>query len=317
LPGRGKKTLFLGAHTCEASLVDLRHLRYFIAVAEEGSLTVAAEKRLHTAQPSLSRQMHDLEAELGCELMVRRARGIDLTAAGLVFLDHARVVLRQVEAAVEATRRAASAAKPSFVLGFLTGYEFDWLPPVMRIMRDELPSTEVVILSLSSPDLADGLTRGRIDLAFLRHERNAPGIVFTQLVEEPLIVLMPADHRLTTRDAITREDIAGEQLVGVPWDKSPALRAVTDAYGARLGIDLTPDHDVDNLSMAMSLVASTGGIALMPLYARNLLPPSVTSRPLAGVSPVIDLSLGYNEANTSPLVRTIVGRIEDLKSPRP
>jgi LysR family hca operon transcriptional activator len=297
--------------------LDLRHLRYFIAVAEEGSLTVAAEKRLHTAQPSLSRQMHDLEAELGCELMVRRARGIDLTAAGLVFLDHARVVLRQVEAAVEATRRAASAAKPSFVLGFLTGYEFDWLPPVMRIMRDELPSTEVVILSLSSPDLADGLTRGRIDLAFLRHERNAPGIVFTQLVEEPLIVLMPADHRLTTRDAITREDIAGEQLVGVPWDKSPALRAVTDAYGARLGIDLTPDHDVDNLSMAMSLVASTGGIALMPLYARNLLPPSVTSRPLAGVSPVIDLSLGYNEANTSPLVRTIVGRIEDLKSPRP
>jgi LysR family hca operon transcriptional activator len=317
LPGRGKKTLFLGAHTSEASLLDLRHLRYFIAVAEEGSLTVAAEKRLHTAQPSLSRQMHDLEAELGCDLMVRSARGIDLTAAGLVFLDHARVVLRQVEAAVEATRRAASAAKPSFVLGFLTGYEFDWLPPVMRIMRDELPSTEVVILSLSSPDLADGLTRGRIDLAFLRHERNAPGIVFTQLVEEPLIVLMPADHRLTTRDAITREDIAGEQLVGVPWDKSPALRAVTDAYGARLGIDLTPDHDVDNLSMAMSLVASTGGIALMPLYARNLLPPSVTSRPLAGVSPVIDLSLGYNEANTSPLVRTIVGRIEDLKSPRP
>ena len=286
-------------------------------MAEEGSLTVAAEKRLHTAQPSLSRQMHDLEAELGCDLMVRSARGIDLTAAGLVFLDHARVVLRQVEAAVEATRRAASAAKPSFVLGFLTGYEFDWLPPVMRIMRDELPSTEVVILSLSSPDLADGLMRGRIDLAFLRHERNAPGIVFTQLVEEPLIVLMPADHRLTTRDAITREDIAGEQLVGVPWDKSPALRTVTDAYGARLGIDLTPDHDVDNLSMAMSLVASTGGIALMPLYARNLLPPSVTSRPLAGVSPVIDLSLGYNEANTSPLVRTIVGRIEDLKSPRP
>jgi len=86
---------------------------------------------------------------------------------------------------------------------------------------------------------------------------------------------MPADHRLAARDAITAEDIAGEQLVGVPHDKSPALRAVTDAYGARLGIDLTPDHNVDNLSMAVSLVASTGGIALMPLYARNLLPPTV------------------------------------------
>ena len=293
--------------------MDLRHLRYFVAVAEEGSLTVAAEKRLHTAQPSLSRQMRDLEAELGCELMIRGPKGIDLTAAGRMFLDHARVVLLQVEAAIEATRRAAVPAKASFVLGFLTGHEFEWLPAVMAIMRDELPNTEVVILSLSSPDLADGLMRGKIDLAFLRHERNAAGIVFNLLRNEPLIVLMPADHRLATRDAIRPEDIVGEQLVGVPHDKSPALRTVTDAYGAKLGIDLTPDHYVDNLSMAMSLVASTGGIALMPLYARNLLPPTVISRPLAGVPPTIDLSLGYNEANTSPLLKAIVSRIGDLK----
>jgi LysR family hca operon transcriptional activator len=293
--------------------VDLRHLRYFIAVAEEGSLTVAAEKRLHTAQPSLSRQMRDLEAELGCTLLIRGVKGIELTAAGRVFLDHARVVMLQVQAAMEATRRAAVPAKASFVVGFLTGYEFDWLPSVMRIMRDELPTTEVVILSLSSPDLADGLMRGKIDLAFLRHERNAPGIVFTRLIDEPLIVLMPADHRLTIRNTIRPEDIAGEPLVGVPRDKSPALRAVTDAYGARLGIDLTPDHDVDNLSMAVSLVASTRGVALMPLYARNLLPPTVVSRPLAGVPPTIDLSLGYNEANTSPLLKTIVSKIGDLK----
>lgn len=296
--------------------MDLRHLRYFVAVAEEGSLTVAAEKRLHTAQPSLSRQMRDLEAELGCALMIRGAKGIVLTAAGRVLLDHARVVMVQVEAAIEATRRAASPAKASFVLGFLTGYEFEWLPAVMRIMRDELPNNEVMILSLSSPELADGLTRGRIDLAFLRHERNAPGVVFNLLHNEPLIVLMRADHRLAKRDAVGPEDIVDEQLVGVPHDKSPALRGVTDAYGKKLGIDLTPDHDVDNLSMAMSLVASTGGIALMPLYARNLLPPTVISRPLAGVAPTIDLSLGYNEANKSSLLKTIVARIEDLKFTR-
>jgi LysR family hca operon transcriptional activator len=293
--------------------MDLRHLRYFIAIAEEGSLTVAAEKRLHTAQPSLSRQMRDLEAELGCVLMIRGARGIELTAAGRVFLEHARVVLAQVEAAIAATRRAAAPAKMTFALGFLTGHEFEWLPAVMAIMRDELPYTEVIIHSLSSPDLADGLMRGKIDLAFLRHERNAPGIVFTRLIDEPLIVLMPADHRLAARDAITPEDIAAEQLVGVPHDKSPALRAVVDAYGARIGIDLTPDHYVDNLSMAVSLVASTRGIALMPLYARNLLPPTVISRPLAGVPPTIDLSLGYSETNTSPLLKTIVSRIGDLK----
>lgn len=293
--------------------MDLRHLRYFVAVAEAGSLTVAAEKRLHTAQPSLSRQMRDLEAELGCELMIRGAKGVDLTAAGRVFLDYARAVLLQVEAAIEATRRAAVPAKASFVLGFQTGQEFKWLAAVMAIIGDELPNTEVVILSQSSPDLADGLMRGKIDLAFLRHERNAPGIVFTWLMDEPLIVLMAADHRLATHDAITGEDIAGEQLVGVPHDKSPVLRAVTDAYGTRLGIDVTPDYYVDNLSMVMSLVASTGGIALMPLYARNLLPPTVISRPLAGVPPTIGLCLGYNEANKSPLLKTIVSRIGDLK----
>src|ERR1700723_2393074 len=148
--------------------MDLRHLRYFIAVAEEGSLTVAAEKRLHTAQPSLSRQMRDLEAELGCNLMTRSVKGIELTAAGRVLLDHARVLLSQADAAMVATRRAAAPAKATFALGFLTGYEFQWLAAVMNIMRDALPKAEIVIHSLSSPELADGLTRGRIDLAFLR-----------------------------------------------------------------------------------------------------------------------------------------------------
>ena len=293
--------------------MDLRHLRYFIAVAEEGSLTVAADKRLHTAQPSLSRQMRDLETELGCSLMTRGVKGIELTPAGRVFLDHARVTLMQVEAMVAATRRAATPHKAQFVLGFLTGYEFEWLAAVMGIMRDELPNTEVVILSQPSPELAAGLMRGKIDLAFLRHERNTTGLTFNLLRNEPLIVLMRADHRLPIKDTILTKDILAEQLIGVPTSTSPALRAVTDAYATKLGIDLTPDHEVDNLSMAMSLVASTGGVALMPLYARNLLPPTVISRPLDGVAPTIDLSLGYNVANTSRLLKTVVSKIGELK----
>src|ERR671918_1256254 len=108
-------------------VMELRHLRFFVAVAEEGSLTVAAERRLHTAQPSLSRQMRDLEYEVGAQLMTRSARGIELTAAGRVFLDHARLALAQVDAAGEAAQRAAQPAKTSFALGFLTGHEIDWL----------------------------------------------------------------------------------------------------------------------------------------------------------------------------------------------
>ena len=118
--------------------MELRHLRYFIAVAEEGSLTLAAEKRLHTAQPSLSRQIRDLEYEVGVQLMSRSVHGIELTAAGRAFLDHARLALTQAEAAVESARRAAQPAKPTLAIGFQNGPEFDWLPRAMRLLRDEL-----------------------------------------------------------------------------------------------------------------------------------------------------------------------------------
>src|SRR4030088_1630587 len=166
--------------------MELRHLRYFVAVAEEGSLTVAAQKRLHTAQPSLSRQIHDLELELGVQLLIHGPRGIELTASGRVFLDHARVALLQVEAAGEAARRAAHPARTSFAIGFLTGYEMDWLPAGMGILRAELPGTEVVIHSQDSPALAAGLIRGTIHMAFLRPEKKGPRLKFRRLRKGPL-----------------------------------------------------------------------------------------------------------------------------------
>src|ERR1700755_2963956 len=135
--------------------MELRHLRYFVAVAEEGSLTVAAEKRLHTAQPSLSRQIRDLEYEVGVPLLTRSVHGVELTPAGKIFLEHARLALAQVEAAREAARRAAQPEKPGFAIGFLTGQEMDWLPEAMRILRDELPNIDITVTSAYSPSLAE------------------------------------------------------------------------------------------------------------------------------------------------------------------
>src|ERR1700732_1001130 len=115
--------------------MELRHLRYFIAVAETGSLTEAAERRLHTSQPSLSRQIRDLEYEAGVELLSRGARGVEWTASGRAFLDHARLALAQVDAAGEAARRAAQPAKRTFALGFLTREEIEWPPGGLRPPR--------------------------------------------------------------------------------------------------------------------------------------------------------------------------------------
>jgi LysR family hca operon transcriptional activator len=272
--------------------MELRHLRFFVAVAEEGSFTRAAEKRLHTAQPSLSRQIRALELELGAQLIIRGPRGMELTEAGRVFRDHARLILMQVEAAKEAARRISKPAKASFTVGFLTGYELEWLPKVLEILRDELGKTELTIHSASSPELAQGLLSGKMDVAFLRVDESARGLQFNPVAAEPLFVLLPADHHLASRKSIRVGEIAREPFISFPKNYAPALRYVIDDYLTRSGIDIRPSHEAETLPMMISLVLSTGGVSLMPDYARRLLPPSVVSRPLAGKPPTIALAMG-------------------------
>ena len=291
--------------------MELRHLRYFVAVAETESLSLAAKARLHTSQPSLSRQIRDLEKEIGAQLLTRGARGIELTPAGRVFLDHARAVLSQVETATAAARRIAHPAKPCFVMGFLTGHELTWMPEALRILRDELPNVDVMISSQYSPLLADGLSKGRIDAAVLRREKGVPGLAFRLLVKEPLMVILPGDHRLAARQVISPGELVGETFVTVS-PTAPVLRAAIDDYLKRSAIDITPAHEADHLAMAMSLIASTGGVGLLPAYAQNFLPRSVTSRPLQGQTPTVDLVLGYRKANQSPLLKLLLSRLDDL-----
>jgi len=226
-----------------------------------------------------------------------------LTAAGKAFLDHARLALMQVEAAVEAARKEVHPAKKTFAIGFQTGQEMYWLSQAMAVLRDELKSIEVAITSDYSPDLAEALARGRLDVAFLRVE---PGydLGYHVVDREPLIVLMPSDHRLVAKQAIHPREFVGEIFVGGS-NKAAVLHAVTADYLRRAGVDIKLVHGVDNLAMAMSLVASTRGLALMPAYAKNLLPPSVVSRPLEGEAPMIDVAVGYSKSNASPISQTV------------
>ena len=298
--------------------MELRHLRYFIAVAEAGSLTTAAERRLYTSQPSLSRQIRDLEHEVGAELLSRSVHGVELTTAGQAFLDHARLALLQVDAAGEAARKAARPGRRTFTIGFQTGQEMNWLPLAMHVLRDELCNVDVTVSSDHSPDLAEALVRGQMDLAFLRVE---PGydLEYRVVDHEPLIVLMRKDHRLTKRRAVSPDAFREEIFIGGS-KKAAVLGTVTADYLRRSGIDrsgidIEIDHPVDNMAMAISLVASTGGLALMPAYAEQLLPPSVVSRPLDGESPTIDVAVGYSGTNTSPVLELFLSRFDELTDP--
>jgi LysR family hca operon transcriptional activator len=290
--------------------MELRHLRYFIAVAEMGSLTEAAKRRLHTSQPSLSRQIRDLEHQVGVELLSRSVHGVEPTAAGKAFLDHARLALMHVDAAVETARRAAEPARKTFAIGFQTGHEMNWLPQAMHVLHDELKNIQVTISSDYSPGLAEALTRGRLDLAFMRVE---PGydLEYHVVDREPLIVLMPNEHRLTARETVRPQDFVGEVFIGGS-NKATVLRAITEDYLRSSGLDVKLDHGVDNMAMAMSLVASTRGLALMPAYAKNLVPWSVVSRPLEGEAPTIDVAVGYSKSNPSPVLKLFLSRLDKL-----
>ena len=290
--------------------MELRHLRYFIAVAERGSLLAAAQQRLNTSQPSLSRQIRDLEAEIGVKLLERQPRGVALTDAGKAFLDHARLALAQVEAAVESARRAGRPERPLFAVGFLAGHEA-WLPPLMRILREEAPGVEFRLTSQSSPDLALALMRGSLDAAFLRREEHTAGLCFRTLSEEPLVAMLPTEHRLASREKIGPRDLADETYVSSAT-ASPVVDAIVKRYAAEVGISLDPQFDSGSLSATISVVVSTGGITLIPAYAQDLLTPNVVARPLEGVPPTIELVLGYNEANSSPLLQRLLARADEL-----
>jgi LysR family hca operon transcriptional activator len=291
--------------------MELRHLRYFIAVADAGSLTVAAEQKLHTSQPSLSRQIRDLEQEVGVPLIHRSAHGVELTSAGKAFLDHARMALVQAEAAKEAALRAAQPAKPTFLLGFMSGAEIGLLPEVDRVLRDEFPGIEIRLSSDYSPVLAKALMRRRLDAAFMRPEEPMGDLNYKRVRTDPLVFAFPSDHRLASQAAIAPQEIVNETFY-LPSKSAPAVRRVVLEYFNRAGIDLKPEHEVHNVVHAISMITSTRGVMLLPAYTKRYLPESITARPVQGEAPTLDLVIAYHKANKSPILKLLLSRVGKL-----
>jgi len=178
-------------------------------------------------------------------------------------------------------------------------------------LHDELPNIDVMISSQYSPLLAKALLNGKIDAAFLRREKGMPELAYRVLVKEPLAVILPSDHRLAALKAISPRDLVGETFVTVS-DTAPVLRVVIDNYLKRSGTNIRPAYEADHLAMGMSLIASTRGVGLLPAYAQNFLPSSVTSRPLKGDTPTIELVLGYKKSNRSPILKLLLSRLDEL-----
>lgn len=155
-------------------------------------------------------------------------------------------------------------------------------------------------------------------MAFLRFEDGGPGLDYLLLTEEPMEVYLPRNHRLAAKRAIRLEEIQDETFLSISGNamsasgRPPALRLAIDRYFKKSGVNIRPSHEVDNLGGIMSLIASTGGVALLPAYARTFLPRTVTNRPLSGATPKIDLSIGYRQSNVSPMLKLFLSRMEKL-----
>jgi LysR family transcriptional regulator, hca operon transcriptional activator len=291
--------------------MELRHLRYFVAVADAGSLTVAAEQKLHTSQPSLSRQIRDLEQEVGVQLMNRGAQGIELTSAGRAFLDHARMALLQAEAAKEAALRAAQPPRPIFALGFLSGAEIDLLPDVSRALRDEFPGIDIRLSSDYSPVLAKALMRRKLDAAFMRAEEHMEDLSYKRVRTDPLVFVFPSDHRLASQAAVAPAEITNE-IFYLPSKSAPAVRRAVLEYFDRAEIVFKPEHEVHNVVHAISMITSTRGVMLLPAYTKRYLPESITTRPVKGEVPTLDLIVAHHKANNSPILKLLFSSVGTL-----
>lgn len=187
-----------------------------------------------------------------------------------------------------------------------------WLPEVMRVLRAELPNIEVIVSSDYSPDLAEAVARGRLDVAFMRAEPDLE-LTYRHVAKEPLVALMLSDHPLTARASVRAKDLVGLPFIAMA-SKAKVLRSVIDRYLEDAGVEIVPAQLVDNPAMVMSLVASTRGIALIPSYVEPLMHWSVVSRPLAGKAPIIDLVVGYSESNPSPILQLFLAHLDELRA---
>ena len=172
------------------------------------------------------------------------------------------------------------------------------------MLRTELPKIEFKVSSLHSGEIADALQSGELDLGLLRVEPR-PGLAYRVIAHERLVVILPSDHRLAGQAAIDPHDLVGEVFVGFS-DIPHVLRDVVDAYLAAQGVAITPTHRINNFAMGISLVASTRGVAILPVYVEPLMPWSVVSRPLKGEQPTVDLAVGYRPDNPSPVLKTFL-----------
>lgn len=279
--------------------MELRHLRYFIAVAETLNFTRAAA-RLHTAQPSLSQQIKDLEYELGTALLVRSKRRVELTAAGAVFLNEARLVLAQTERAVLLARQAAGAQHHQFSIGFVPSAEIKIFPHVLPTMRAQYPNLELNFHSLTTAEQIKALVKKTIDVAFIRPPLNHPELSSETVMTESLVLVMPADHPLANYQRIPPERLKETDFIQINAQQAgQSLHDSIQGWLQQHQLDVRVTQEVHNVLTLLTLISMGGGVSLLPDYAEQMLFRNIATRHLEEEPPTAPLLMAWRTEDTS------------------
>ena len=294
--------------------MELRHLRYFLAVAEERHITRAAA-RLGLQQPPLSQQIHMLEKELGTKLFTRLPRGVELTPAGEGFLEEARAVLSGVERAAVRARAAAMGQRGRISIGLTTAASLH--PGVTRTLRayvDSHPSVSLDLHANSAANLTEALLRKEVQVAVIRAVVARPAdLIFRELAQEDMLIALPADHRLVSRTAsganapISLLALAGERMILVRRHAAPGMYSnVVDACH-QAGFEPLIVAEVEQMLTSINLVAAGVGVSLVPASIREIRQEGIAYCPvLDAPSLVAPLTLVYRRGEVRPIVTDFI-----------
>lgn len=292
--------------------VELRHLRYFVAVAEECHFGRAAE-RLHIAQPPLSQQIKQLEAELGVALLRRSTRKVELTPAGERYLERARAILAAADAAAVEAGRIAGGEVGGLAIGFTGSATYELLPTLAQVLRADLPGIELDLRGeMLTPRQVAALADGTLDLGFLRPPVRDRGIEVRVLRREPLIAVLPEAHPLASRASVPLRDLKDEQFVTYPsHSRSVVHDAVFDACESA-GFVPAVELEVAETSTLVVFVAAGVGVALVPASVQHLMITGAVFRPLAGTTREVQLAVATRAGDDSPVLARVLSRAQAL-----
>ncbi|MBL9169149.1 MAG: LysR family transcriptional regulator [Verrucomicrobiales bacterium] len=293
--------------------MELRHLRYFIAVAEAKNFTKASQ-RLRVAQPALGRQVNDLEEALGVKLLERSPRGASLTVAGEAFLAEARAVLLRLEEAERVVRAFATGERGEVHLGYAPSLTVELLPRILHAYQNEAPGVRVILHDLSTGEMLRELMEGRLQVALMVQlaERLPKSLVFEELCRYPTCVAMPREHRLAAGKWAPLEEVAHERLVVYGVEEYPEYHQMLAELFQSVGKRPTIGESHDSATSLIAAVEARRGVAIVPSSLSCLAGARLKVLPLRPAPPPLVVGMAYRHRELSPACQRLVKLVRSL-----